>query len=109
MLINPSLIAHPDIFDAVIEEFELIRHIEHDEYLHVLIVEHNDFEDTAEGSILPFYNVDFIRNRDTGETHIEIVKEPIYHPTLKFICQRKQEPPKAETPESPEEMFPGLI
>lgn len=109
IIVNPELIANPDVFDCLLNNFELVRQLEIDNNTHVMIVENEAFKDVPIGGRLYFYNLDFARVKSTGELYLSKINEAFYHPTLNFICQRKQEPPKVETPENPEEMFPGLM
>ena len=108
IIVNPELIADPAIFEALLQELELIRQLEVNSDTHVLIVQHDGFKEVPIGGSLYFYDIEFRKAKTSGEIYLSSIGEAFYHPTLNFTCQKKQEPPKEETNQETE-IWPGLM
>jgi hypothetical protein len=92
ILVDPSLIAQPAIFDALTDNFNIIRHLEVDRITHVLICTHEQFIEAAEGDILPFYEVEFTLLG--GAYEILKISKPYVHSKIFLRCQNQKEEPR---------------
>jgi hypothetical protein len=100
LLVSGELIAQPDIFDALIDAFTLVRQLETDEpNTYILIVEHDEFLEVNEGDYLVFY--DPIFERVNGETTVKEIGAPYIHTKYFLKCQNQLEAKKQETDDSP--------
>lgn len=103
LLIAAELVAQPDIFDALCDNFKIIRQLEADggpfsPQDHILIVEHEKFIEVNEGDYLPFYDLTLERVGD----EITVKEIALYIHSKYFLkCQNQQEAKKQETDDSP--------
>jgi hypothetical protein len=98
LLVNPALIADPEVFEALCEGFAIIRFLEVDEHEHIIICEHDQFLEANEGDYLPFY--DLILERKDGLLEVKEVGAPYIHTKYFLQCQNQQEEKKQETQDS---------
>jgi hypothetical protein len=105
LLVSPALIAQPDVFDALADAFNIVRHIEVETELdtHILIVEHPELLELNEGDYLPFYDVIFERKDD--ELTVKEIGAPYVHTKYVLQCQNQQETPKKENQEDSEPLI----
>jgi hypothetical protein len=96
LLVSMELIANPEIFDVLLDEFILLRQIEVVDVPDtcILLVENPNFLDANEGDYLPFYEP--ILQRENGMISIGKIGAPYIHSKYFIKCQNKQEPPKKE-------------
>lgn len=99
LVVNPELIADPEIFEALLDAFTLVRQLEVNEHEHVLIVEHNDFIELNEGDHLLFYDPLF--ERVGTEIAVKQIGAPYIHTKYFLTCQNQAEAKKEEKDDSP--------
>jgi hypothetical protein len=95
LVINPAKIADPEIFEALLDAFTLVRQLEVDEHEHVLIVEHDEFIEVNEGDYLLFYDVIFELTDDVYA--VKKISAPYIHTKYFLKCQNQAEAKKQET------------
>lgn len=105
LVVNPELIANPEIFEALLDAFTLIRQLEVDEREHILVVEHNEFMELNEGDHLLFY--DPIFERVDNELTVKEIGAPYIHTKYFLQCQNQVETKKQEMDDSPLIWLPG--
>jgi hypothetical protein len=100
LLVNPTLIADPEIFEALCEAFTIIRQLEVNEGEHIVICEHPEFLEANEGEYLPFYDPVFERKEGFDFIDVKEIGAPYIHTKYFLQCQNQAEAKKEETDDS---------